>query len=87
VILEIEVQGCRQVKKMMPEAVSIFIAPPNFDELERRLRGRGTESEDKIRERLATAKKELEAAAIYDYTVVNDQVDDAVKELRSIMDV
>ncbi len=87
VILEIDLQGCLQVKEKMPDAVSVFIAPPSFEELERRLRGRGTETEEKIRERLETAKKELEAAAIYDYTVINDDVESAARRLRSIMSV
>ncbi len=86
VIMDIEVQGARQVKERMPEAVSVFIAPPSLEELERRLRGRATDSEEKIRLRLETAKSELREAERYDYVVVNDDYRRAAGELLSIIE-
>lgn len=85
VIMDIEVQGARQVKERMPEAVSVFIAPPSLEELERRLRGRATDSEEKIRLRLETAKTELLEAEKYDHVVVNDDYMRAAGELLDIM--
>ena len=84
VLLEIEVQGALQVKRSMPESVSVFVLPPSFEELERRLRGRATETEEKIRERLETARGELAFADGYDYRVVNVDLDAAYGELRRI---
>ena len=85
VLLEIEVQGAMQVMERMPECVSIFILPPSFEELERRLRGRGTETEDKIRLRLDTARRELEYASRYRYRSVNGiELDEAYRVLREI---
>lgn len=84
VILEIDLQGALQVKQRMPESVSIFILPPSFEELESRLRGRGTETNDKIEKRLAAAKHEIEQAYTYDYTIVNDDLDAAYEKLRCI---
>ncbi len=85
VLLEIEVQGAMQVMERMPECVSIFVLPPSFEELERRLRGRGTETEDKILKRLETAKGELAYADKYRYQVVNGgDLEAAYQELRSI---
>lgn len=85
VLLEIEVQGAMQVMERMPECVSIFVLPPSFEELERRLRGRGTETEDKIVKRLETAKGELAYADKYRYQVVNGgDLEAAYQELRSI---
>ena len=69
----------------MPEAVFILLLPPSFDELERRLRSRGTDSAEKIAGRLERAKKDLEYADRYDYIVINDSVDIAANEIRSIM--
>ena len=86
IILEIEVQGAAQVKQKLPEAVTVFLAPPGLDALERRLRGRGTESEDTIRARLETARREMAAAPNYDYTVINDDPDRASRELGAILD-
>ena len=83
--MDIEVQGARQVKEHMPEAVSVFIAPPDLAELERRLRGRSTESEEKIALRLETAKRELAEAENYDYVVVNDDYMRAAGELLDII--
>ena len=84
VILEIDLQGAVQVKERMPESVSIFILPPSFEELESRLRGRGTETPEKIEKRLAAAKHEMDMAHTYDYRIVNDDLDDAYQQLRTI---
>ena len=85
VILDIEVQGATQVYAKRPETVRIFIAPPNWEELERRLTKRGTDSPEKIQQRLLRAKVEMKTAADYDYFVINDTVENAVAELRAIM--
>lgn len=85
VLLDIEVQGGAQVKELRPDAVGIFILPPSLKELERRLRERGTESEEKIRKRLETARAEIPRAHCYDYIVVNDTVESAVGQIRTIM--
>lgn len=84
VILEIETQGALQVKKQMPEAVLIFIAPPSLEELEHRLRGRHTEDEASIQKRLNEVKVEFERSKLYDYVVLNDNVERAASELESI---
>ena len=84
-VLEIDVQGALQVMKSMPECVSVFILPPSFEELERRLRGRGTETEEKVRERLETAKRELPYAPQYDYQIVNGgDIEAAYQSLREV---
>ena len=85
VVLDIEVQGAAQVKALMPEAVTVFLAPPSLEALEQRLRGRGTESDETIRSRLETARKELLLAPTYDHTVVNDDADRAAAELEAIL--
>lgn len=85
VILDIEVQGTEQVKGRMPDAVTIFLMPPNFDELERRLRLRGTDSDEKIVCRLDLAKREFAEAGKYDYIVINDNLENAVNEISSII--
>ncbi len=85
IILDIEVQGARQVKTAMPEAVAILVVPPDFDTLERRLRERGTDSESVILSRLETAKRDYQYAEVYDYIVVNDEVDHAAGEISAIM--
>jgi guanylate kinase len=85
IILEIDVQGALQVKKRAPEAVLIFIYPPSFEELERRLRLRGTDSEERIAGRLKWAKTELGAVLKYDYVVVNDRIETAVTEIKAII--
>ena len=85
VILDIEIQGAIQVKSKRPETVSIFIAPPSWTELERRLTERGTDSPDKVQKRLLRAKGEFQTAHTYDYFVINDNVDNAVRELEAIM--
>ena len=84
VLLEIEVQGAMQVMERMSECVSIFVLPPSFEELERRLRGRGTETEDKIVKRLETARGELAYADKYRYNIINGgDLEAAYQELRS----
>ena len=85
VILEIEVKGFMQIKKACPDCVTIFIAPPSFEELQVRLRGRGTESEEVIAARLKTAEQELQSQSLFDYVVVNDDADRAADEVLSII--
>ena len=85
VIVEIEVQGFLQIKEKLPEAETVFIMPPSVEELERRLRGRGTETEEKIQGRLKTALEEMKYADRYDHIVVNDELEKAVSELLEIM--
>lgn len=85
VFLDVEVQGYRQIRKKVPEALSIFIAPPSLAVLAERLRSRGTESEEKILGRLQTAEAELKLAPTYDYIVVNDAVDRAAGEVLEIL--
>ena len=83
-ILEIDTKGALNVKKLMPEAHLIFIAPPSIEELEARLRGRHTETEEAIQKRLASIKLEIENSKHYDYVVVNDTVENAVKKIEEI---
>ena len=85
VILDIEVNGARQVNQKMPEAVMIFVAPPSLAELETRLRNRGTETEDTIRARLDRARQEYREADFYDYIIINDDVEKAADELSAII--
>ena len=85
VILEIEVQGAMQIKKNFPDTVLTFIAPPSYEELEKRLRGRGTETEEQILSRLQTAKGELSLMDEYDYIVVNDEIEQASCDLLTIL--
>ena len=85
IILEIDTQGGLQVKKIMQEAVLIFIAPPSFEELENRLRGRQTEGEEVIQRRLAQANREKEASQYYDHIIVNDTIPNTVKQLENII--
>lgn len=85
VVLEIEVQGGAQVKKLMPECVSIFILPPSMKVLGERLRGRGTEAEETVQKRLATARQEIPQAREYDYLVFNDRLEDAVEDILAIL--
>lgn len=84
VLLEIEVQGAKQVKQKMPEAILIFILPPSKEEIEKRLRGRGTETEDAIQKRLQVIEFEMKESEHYDYKVVNDKIDRAVAEIFDI---
>jgi guanylate kinase len=85
VVLEIEVQGARQVREAMPEAVQIFIAPPSPEVLRERLEGRGTDSAGAIEERLRTAEAELEARDEFPHVVVNDDLQKAVSELEALV--
>jgi guanylate kinase len=84
-LLEIDLQGARQVRESMPEALFVFLAPPTWEELVRRLVGRGTEDAEEREVRLATARDELAAAAEFDVTVLNDDVRRAAEELVSLM--
>ena len=86
VVLDIEVLGARQVRKKMPGAVLIFIAPPSLIELERRLRGRGTDTEEAILGRLTRARQEYQEANFYDYLIINDDVEKAAKQLGAIIE-
>lgn len=86
VILEIEVQGAFKVKEQMQDAVMIFIVPPSMKELYQRLVLRGRESKDEIDKRIDIAKKELKRAYLYDYIVVNDNLEESVKKVREIID-
>lgn len=87
IILEIDTKGALHVKGLMPDAVLIFIAPPSLEELESRLRGRHTETEEAIQKRLASIKLEIENSKKFDYIVVNDTVENAVCNLEKIMEV
>jgi guanylate kinase len=82
VILVIDVQGAERVRSICPDAISIFIRPPTFEELESRLRNRGDLSEERIQRRLATAAEELARAGEFDHVIINDQLDRAVEELE-----
>jgi guanylate kinase len=84
-LLDIDVQGAAQIKQKIPDAVSIFILPPNRTELESRLRDRGQDSEAVIHRRLATATREIENYPKYDYILVNDRLDDSIQALQSIL--
>src|SRR4029450_9984534 len=86
VILEIDVQGARQIRERVPDAVLIFLAPPSAEELERRLRGRGTDPEPSIRRRLELAKGELAEASWFPERVTNDDIDRAAREVAAIIE-
>lgn len=85
IILKIEVQGAKKIKELYPDAVGIFIMPPSMDELEKRLRFRGTETEDDIKRRLDIAKGEIENSVDYDYLVVNDEINSASDNVLNIV--
>jgi len=85
IILEIDTQGAAQVKRWYPEGVFIFVIPPSFTELEKRIKGRGTESPAAISDRLAWVKKEMAQLDLYDYVVVNDRVEEAVAKIQAII--
>lgn len=85
VLLDIEVQGARQVHEKMPDAVKVFIIPPSLEELEKRLKGRGTDTERAIEARLIRARQEYQEADFYDYLIINDDADKAAKELSAII--
>jgi guanylate kinase len=84
-ILEIDVNGAEQIRKKMPEAISIFIVPPSYDELKRRLIGRGTDAMDVIEKRLASSLSEIARASEYDYVVKNDVIDECVDNILHII--
>ena len=86
VVLEIEVQGARQVRAAMPEAVQVFIAPPSLEALRTRLIGRGTDDPEEVERRLRVAEQELEAQPEFGHVVVNDRLDDALERLTAIVE-
>ena len=85
IIIEVDVNGAAQIRQKLPEAVSIFIMPPSFAELKRRLVGRGTESEELIEKRLDSALGEIKRAAEYDYIIVNDSITAAADDIMSVI--
>lgn len=85
VVLEIEVNGAKQIMDKVPDCVSIFIAPPSFEELKQRLVNRNTDTPEVIEKRLKKAKDEIELAGLYDYIVINDNVEEAAEEVISIL--
>lgn len=85
IIIEVDVNGAAQIRQKLPEAVSIFIMPPSFHELKRRLRGRGTESEELIEKRLNSALGEIKRASEYDYIIVNDNITAAADDILSVI--
>jgi guanylate kinase len=85
VLFDIDYQGARQIKAAVPGAVGVFILPPSLQELERRLRGRGTEDEQTTRRRLHNAKGEIEQYGIFDYVIVNDEINRAYEQLRGVV--
>lgn len=86
VILEIDVQGADKIKEIYPDVIRIFIMPPSASVLERRLRGRNTEDEETINHRLVIAKGEMKMASEYDFIVINDELESAVKDIETIID-
>lgn len=85
VIAVLDIQGALNIEKIYPEAISIFIMPPSFEELEKRIRARGTDSEEVINERLEIAREEIKNSDKYDYIVINNTVDKAVEEIINII--
>ena len=85
VILEIDVNGAKNVKKVCPEAVSIFIMPPSMAELERRLRNRGTESDEDVKKRLEIAAEEITHAKNYDYICINNELSECVEDILTVI--
>lgn len=85
VILDIDVEGARQVRSRLDRAISVFILPPSFPELERRLRARQLEPEEIVRKRLEIARREILCYRDYDYVIINDVLDDSLETLRSIL--
>ena len=85
VILEIEIQGALKVKELVPDAICIFILPPSMKELKRRLVSRGTDSMEKILDRFQTAYKEINEVTKYNYVIINDEIDNAVEKVKSIL--
>ena len=85
ILLEIDWQGAQQVRKVFPDAVGVFILPPSMEELTRRLTGRGTDSADVIARRLAAAQAEMRHVGEFDYVIINDQLAQALEELRAVV--
>ena len=85
VILEIEVQGAQKIREKRPDALMIFILPPSVSELRRRLKKRGTETDEVIEQRVSQAAREIEAASKYDYAIVNDALEDAISDFFAVM--
>lgn len=85
IFLEIDVNGAKQIKKIFNNALLIYIAPPSLEDLKKRLLNRGTESIDKINERLAIAKEEMKQIQYYDYIIINDNIDRATEEIKNII--
>ena len=86
VVLEVDVKGGTEIKRRYPDSVLIFLLPPSWEELEKRLRNRMTESDKEIKQRLARAKKEVEYAPYYDYLVINDDINKALEKLLAIIE-
>lgn len=86
VLLEIEIQGALKVKKRFPDAVLIFVLPPSVEELYRRLKNRGTETEDVIRKRMSRAREEAGVIGKYDYIVINDEIEESVRSLHGLIE-
>jgi len=84
-ILKIEVEGAMNIRRLFPEACLVFILPPSWEVLEKRLRNRGTETEEKIAERIGQARNEIGCAKNYDYLIVNDKLDEAVDDLLAVL--
>jgi guanylate kinase len=84
-ILDIDVQGARQVRQARPDSTAIFLLPPSFETLMKRLRGRGSEGAERLRRRLETAKEELRSVDAFQYIVVNDRLEDTVREIEAII--
>lgn len=87
VLLEIELEGARQVRRTFPKGFQIFLAPPSFEDLESRIRGRGTDAEDAIQRRLRRAEEELRAVDEFDAVVVNDRIENALLQMERLMDL
>ena len=87
VLLEIELEGARQVRGSFPEGFQIFLAPPSFEELERRIRGRGTDPEEAIQRRLMRARVELKAQGEFDAVVINDDLESALQQVETLMEL
>lgn len=87
VVLEIELEGARQVRRSFPSGFQVFIKPPSFEELERRIRGRGTEGEEAIQRRLSRAQQELEAESEFDAVLVNGDLDQAICSLEGLLNL
>lgn len=86
VVLDIDVQGAEQIRERMPEALLVFVFPPSAEELRERLAGRGTEAWDEVRRRLRTAERELEQGADFDYIIANENLEQAVQRVRTIVE-